>query len=225
MAQATEQADLRVITAGPPAPNPAELLGSARMRTIVERLAAAADIVIFDCSPINLFTDPAVLSTFVDGSIVVVDADHTPRDAVRAARDALSIVGTRILGLVMNRMPNPLAEAAVRLQRSGVKAVSHPATADRTWRASDDRIGGSNRLSTDVGSGRLAIRPVEVDADSITWKRVAPDDAYRVVGIAGIPIAAVTYEEAISVFLAAPADRGSAARAFLHGPYDRRGGG
>ncbi len=129
VAQTTEQADLRIITAGSPAPNPAELLGSARMRTIVESLAAAADIVIFDCSPINLFTDPAVLSTFVDGSIVVVDADHTPRDAVRAARDALSIVGTRMLGLVMNRMPNPRAEASYGYFAPGVTAGSHPATA------------------------------------------------------------------------------------------------
>ncbi len=58
-----------------------------------------------------------------------------------------------------------------------------------------------------MGSGRLATRPVEVDAESTPWKRVAPDDASRVVGIAGIPIAAVTYQEAISAFLAAPADR------------------
>jgi non-specific protein-tyrosine kinase len=112
VAQTTEQEGLRIITAGSPPPNPAELLGSARMRTIVERLAAAADIVIFDCSPINLVTDPAVLSKFVDGSIVVVDAAHTRRDAARAAGDALSIVGTRVLGLVMNRMPNPNAEAS-----------------------------------------------------------------------------------------------------------------
>ena len=105
VAQLTEQKNLRVIASGSPAPNPAELLGSERMRTIVDRLAAAADIVIFDCSPINIVTDPAVLSTIVDGSILVIDSGHTRRDAARAARAALSMVGGRVLGLTLNRIP------------------------------------------------------------------------------------------------------------------------
>jgi Mrp family chromosome partitioning ATPase len=107
------------------------------MQTIVERLAAAADIVIFDSSPINLFTDPAVLSTLVEGSIVVVDADRTQRAAVRAARDALSIVGTRVLGLVMNRMPSPRGEGSgsYGYSTATLTSGSQPAAAGQGGRA------------------------------------------------------------------------------------------
>jgi non-specific protein-tyrosine kinase len=135
--QATEQPGLHIIAAGSLSPNPAELLGSAKMQTIVERLAAAADIVIFDSSPINLFTDPAVLSTLVEGSIVVVDADRTQRAAVRAARDALSIVGTRVLGLVMNRMPSPRGEGSgsYGYSTATLTSGSQPAAAGQGGRA------------------------------------------------------------------------------------------
>jgi len=105
VAQVTELENLRVIVSGSPAPNPAELLGSERMRTIVDRLAAAADIVIFDCSPVNVVTDPVVLSTIVDGSILVIDSGHTRRASARAAAHALSMVGGRMLGLTLNRIP------------------------------------------------------------------------------------------------------------------------
>ena len=112
VAQLTEQENLRVIASGSSAPNPAELLGSERMRSIVDRLAAAADIVIFDCSPVNVVTDPAVLSTIVDGSILVIDSGHTRRDAARTAREALSMVGGRLLGLTLNRIPRSGPEEA-----------------------------------------------------------------------------------------------------------------
>jgi len=112
VAQLTEQENLRIIASGSSAPNPAELLGSERMRTIVDRLAAAADIVIFDCSPVNVVTDPAVLSTIVDGSILVIDSGHTHRDAARTAREALSMVGGRVLGLTLNRIPRSAPEEA-----------------------------------------------------------------------------------------------------------------
>jgi succinoglycan biosynthesis transport protein ExoP len=124
VAQLTEQENLRVIASGSSAPNPAELLGSQRMRTIVDRLAAAADIVIFDCSPVNVVTDPAVLSTIVDGSILVIDSGHTHRDAARTAREALSMVGGRVLGLTLNRIPRNTREEAYGYYDS----VATPAT-------------------------------------------------------------------------------------------------
>ncbi len=51
--RATEQANLRIITSGPLPPNPAELLGSQRMRTVMERLRSGAELVIFDAPPLQ----------------------------------------------------------------------------------------------------------------------------------------------------------------------------
>jgi tyrosine-protein kinase len=127
VAQLTEQENLRIIASGSSAPNPAELLGSERMRTIVERLAAAADIVIFDCSPVNVVTDPAVLSTIVDSSILVIDSGHTHRDAARTAREALSMVGGRVLGLTLNRIPRSAPEEAYGYYDSAASPAT-PAT-------------------------------------------------------------------------------------------------
>jgi succinoglycan biosynthesis transport protein ExoP len=106
IAHETEQPNLRVVTSGPQPPNPAELLGSQRMRTLMSRLAEAADMVIVDSPPLGTVTDAAVVSADVDGTIVVARARKTHRDALQQCRDALQQVGARVLGVVLNGTPN-----------------------------------------------------------------------------------------------------------------------
>jgi len=101
--QTTEQANLRVLTTGPLPPNPAELLGSDRMRAQLEMLAKQADVVVIDSPPLLAVTDAAVLSSYVDGTLLVVDARHSRRRSVREARETLNRVGARVLGVVLNR--------------------------------------------------------------------------------------------------------------------------
>ena len=74
VAQVTEQGGLRVVTTGPLPPNPAELLGSQRMRTTMDRLKSSEDLVIFDSPPLQAVTDSAILSSFVDVTLFVIDA-------------------------------------------------------------------------------------------------------------------------------------------------------
>ncbi len=104
VAQETEQDNLRIVTTGPLPPNPAELLGSQRMRTILARLAETADIVVIDSAPIQAVTDAVVLSSFSDGTLLVIDAGRTHRGAVVRAREALAHAGARVLGVALNRM-------------------------------------------------------------------------------------------------------------------------
>jgi tyrosine-protein kinase len=106
-----DEPNLRVLTSGPLPPNPAELLGSNRMHSIVERLEAEADLVVFDSPPAGAVTDAAVLSSLTDGTIVVVAADRTRRGAARNADEALSRVGGHILGVVLNRLLGRALEA------------------------------------------------------------------------------------------------------------------
>jgi polysaccharide biosynthesis transport protein len=105
IAQVTEQDNLRVLTTGPLPPNPAELLGSQRMRAILERLKAGSDLVIFDSPPLQAVTDSAILSSFVDGTLFVIDAGHSRRGAIRQGREALAKAGANVLGAVLNRLP------------------------------------------------------------------------------------------------------------------------
>jgi capsular exopolysaccharide synthesis family protein len=104
VAQETEQEKLRVISTGPLPPNPAELLGSQRMRTILERLAAAADLVIVDSPPLQAVSDAAILSSITDGTLLVIDAGRTRRAAAERGREALAKSGARVLGAALNRL-------------------------------------------------------------------------------------------------------------------------
>ena len=105
VAHPTEQANLRLLTSGPLPPNPAELLGSQRMRTILERLKAGADLVIFDAAPLQAVTDSAIMSSYLDATILVVDSGHTRRGALRQGRDILARAGANVLGVILNRLP------------------------------------------------------------------------------------------------------------------------
>jgi capsular exopolysaccharide synthesis family protein len=104
IAQVTEQENLLVLTTGPLPPNPAELLGSHRMRSILERLKAGGDIVIFDSPPLQAVSDSAILSSFLDGTIFVIDAGRSRRGTVRQGRETLAKAGARVLGVVLNRL-------------------------------------------------------------------------------------------------------------------------
>jgi capsular exopolysaccharide synthesis family protein len=101
--QTTEQELLLVITTGPLPPNPAELLGSHRMRTILSRISGSASLVIIDSPPLQAVTDAVLLSSFTDGTLLVIDAGRTHRGAVRHGREALAQAGARVLGVALNR--------------------------------------------------------------------------------------------------------------------------
>jgi capsular exopolysaccharide synthesis family protein len=98
----TEQSNLRVLTSGPLPPNPAELLGSQRMRATIDGLTGRDDLIIFDGPPVGAVTDSAILSAIADGTVLVVSVGHTRRDVVRQAREALAKAGANVLGVVLS---------------------------------------------------------------------------------------------------------------------------
>jgi len=102
--QMTEQENLSVITTGPLPPNPAELLGTQRMRSILNDLAAQCDVVVVDSPPVQAVADALILGSFMDGTLFVVDASRSRRRSVHRAREALDRAGARVLGVVLNRV-------------------------------------------------------------------------------------------------------------------------
>lgn len=103
--QPTALPTLRVMTTGPLPPNPAELLGSLRMRRLLETLEAHADIVLMDTPPASVLADAAVLSLQSDGVLLVLAAGETSYDVGQRTVAALQQVQAHILGAVLNRMP------------------------------------------------------------------------------------------------------------------------
>jgi succinoglycan biosynthesis transport protein ExoP len=92
------------IPAGSIPPNPAELLGSTLFRDMVQALAERFDHILIDGPPVVGFADSVVLSSVVDGVMLVVTGGRTPKIALQRARDALLQVNAKILGVVINRV-------------------------------------------------------------------------------------------------------------------------
>ena len=102
--QDTEVPGLRVLTTGPLPPNPAELLGTNRMRELVSQLQNWADIVILDTPPMML-SDSAILASQMDAVMLVIDSKNTKRELARKAVNSLQKVQAKIIGVVLNRIP------------------------------------------------------------------------------------------------------------------------
>jgi capsular exopolysaccharide synthesis family protein len=96
--------NLSVLPCGPIPPNPAELISSERMRDGLKALSEKYDHILIDSPPLINVTDPVILSTMVDGVILVVQAGRSTRDVVRRARHELSSVGAKIFGVVLNNL-------------------------------------------------------------------------------------------------------------------------
>lgn len=103
--------NLFVLAAGKIPPNPSELLGSRRMRDLVQSITAGA-FVIVDAPPLIPVTDASVLSHNTDGAIVVATVGKTTIDALQKAQKNLARAGGRALGVVLNRVPRRGAGAA-----------------------------------------------------------------------------------------------------------------
>lgn len=93
---------LDILPSGKVPPNPSELLGSKAMESLLDELEKEYDIIIIDTPPVQAVTDSQILSTKVDGVILVVRAERTKKDSVKLAKAALEKVNAHILGVVLN---------------------------------------------------------------------------------------------------------------------------
>ena len=93
---------LDVICAGPIPPNPSELLNSSRMKELIDALSAVYDYVIIDSPPVLGMSDSLVLSTVIEGVVVVVKANSTPKEALIQTSYSLNSVNAKMLGVILN---------------------------------------------------------------------------------------------------------------------------
>lgn len=124
--RASEQKNLDILTAGPHPANPAELLGSQRMRALLPVLSENHDLVIFDGPPLAAFIDSAVLSSFLDGTLLVVQSRRGRLAQIRAAREALAKANARLLGVVLNGVPPKAASEYGRYYGANAELAAGP---------------------------------------------------------------------------------------------------
>jgi succinoglycan biosynthesis transport protein ExoP len=102
--QSTDVTGLSVMTSGPIPPNPAELLGSHRMADVLASLKQGSDVVILDSTPVLTVADALVLAPHVDGTLLLVEAGKTRRDALVQAREALQRTDGHLFGIALNKI-------------------------------------------------------------------------------------------------------------------------
>lgn len=97
---------LDILTSGKIPPNPAEMLASSAMTNLIDKLKEEYDVIILDSAPLGAVTDAQILSTKVDGTILVTRAERTKREVVLEAKNSLEKVGANILGCVLHAVEN-----------------------------------------------------------------------------------------------------------------------
>jgi capsular exopolysaccharide synthesis family protein len=100
--QQTGIPNLVAITSGKLPPNPADLVGSAKMGEILDAVGGMVDMAILDTPPLLAVTDAAALAPKADGVLLVIKPGLTRLAAARQAVEQLQRVGARILGVVLN---------------------------------------------------------------------------------------------------------------------------
>ncbi len=103
--QKTEVENLLLISAGNIPPNPSELLVSARMINLLDKLKEVCDIIIIDGTPCELVTDSVILARIVDSTVIVTAVKETKKDALERVIKNIQNVGGKLAGVVLNKVP------------------------------------------------------------------------------------------------------------------------
>ena len=101
----TDVNNLYVMTSGPVPPNPAELLGTKKMKSLLNELTKIFDMVLIDAPPVLAVTDAQILSTIANGTIIVAAYGQSDKRALLQAKEHIEKVGGKILGVVINKIP------------------------------------------------------------------------------------------------------------------------
>ena len=102
--QQHEESSLYLLPSGRLPPNPAELLGSDQIRSLMSVLENTFTHIVIDSPPVASFTDGVLLSSVADGVLLVVHGGAASRHIVRRSKQLLSDVGAKIFGVVLNNV-------------------------------------------------------------------------------------------------------------------------
>ena len=92
-----------ILPAGDVPPNPSELLGSSRMKNLLNQLREIFDYIIIDLPPVNIVSDAISISRLITGMIVVIREEHTDKRELDRCFRQLKLSNVNVLGCVMNQ--------------------------------------------------------------------------------------------------------------------------
>ena len=110
MLHAYESTGLKVLLSGMVPPNPSELLSSNKFEELIAILRKQFEYIIIDCPPLLPVTDAAIVSAKADGCVLIVHAGVTKKPHFIGSRDAVKAVGSTILGVIINKIPESSLE-------------------------------------------------------------------------------------------------------------------
>ena len=165
---------LFVLTSGQIPPNPSELLGSAEMRHIIQRLEGAFDAVIIDAPPLLPVTDASVLAQHVGGVLVVVGAKKIKQHDLEKSLGALDLVNGNVLGLVMNLLP-PKGPDAYSYEYQGYATPEAVSSGVEFADRDPHFFPRMHSVRNDVESSSPRRSSADVSGESLTRRSSAPD--------------------------------------------------
>jgi polysaccharide biosynthesis transport protein len=128
--RATDIDGLSLLTAGSIPPNPSELVGSEKMREMLARMVSEFDLVVLDSPPLMPVTDGMLLSTMVDGVVLVVNSSKTAKQHVRAACARLEFARAKVFGVLLNEVDVNSPHYKHYRQYYGGYGYAHPYKSD-----------------------------------------------------------------------------------------------
>lgn len=137
--------NLWALFCGPIPPTPSELLGSQKMRALINRLREEFDYLILDSPPFMVVTDPVVSSSFLDGVVMVARYNKTPKELVVRGKQKFLEVQARLVGAIINAVD-------LKQEQDHYSAYSYygPARPEGKRRDRDDALSG-------VASGKTGL--------------------------------------------------------------------
>ncbi|WP_204180232.1 MULTISPECIES: polysaccharide biosynthesis tyrosine autokinase [unclassified Staphylococcus] len=97
--------NLFVLTSGPTPPNPSELIGSEKFKTVYQQLKQDFDFIVVDTPPIMSVTDAQLYAINVRACILVIDSEKNDKKEVKKAKELITTSGAKVIGVVLNKMP------------------------------------------------------------------------------------------------------------------------
>lgn len=96
---------LCLLPSGTIPPNPAEMLSSKKLKEFLKSMKGVFDYIIIDSPPVMAVTDAQILSTIVDGVLIVAASGQTQKEGLVKAKERILKVDGNLLGVVLNKMP------------------------------------------------------------------------------------------------------------------------
>ncbi len=97
-----EHTNWYIMPSGALPPNPSELLGSVRMKNVINTLSENFDCIVIDLPPVNLVSDALAVSKYISGMIVVIREDYTEKKELETCFRQLKLSDVNVLGCVIN---------------------------------------------------------------------------------------------------------------------------